>query len=52
MLRKLGLRATRVTVKTAKLIEEFCRSEAHINPANFIRNTIRDKPHRETPKLH
>jgi hypothetical protein len=35
--------ATRVTMKTAELIEEFCKRDAHVNTAGFIRDAIRDK---------
>jgi len=44
--------ATRVTVKTAELIAEFCKWDAHVNPADFIRDAIRDKLQREAPELY
>lgn len=44
--------ATRVTVKTAELIAEFCRRDAHINSADFIRDAIREKLQREAPELY
>lgn len=49
---KIKVVATRVTVKTAELIEEFCRRDAHVNRADFIRDAIRDKLQREAPKLY
>lgn len=44
--------STRVTLRLAELIEEFCRRGAHINPADFIRDAIRDKLQREAPELY
>ena len=44
--------ATRVTLKTAELIEEFCKRSAHVNPADFIRDAIRDKLRSEAPELY
>lgn len=32
-----------VTVWLADLIEGFCRSDVHLNPADLIRDAIRDK---------
>lgn len=42
---------TRVTLRLAELIEEFCRC-AYLNAADFIRHAIRDKLQREAPELH
>jgi Arc/MetJ-type ribon-helix-helix transcriptional regulator len=44
--------ATRVTLKTAELIEEFCRRDAHVNVADFVRDAIREKLQREAPELY
>ena len=44
--------ATRVTNRTAKLIEEFCRRDGHVNVADFIRDAIREKLQREAPELY
>ena len=44
--------ATRVTWKTAELIDEFCKRDAHVNTADFIRDAIRDKLWREAPELY
>jgi hypothetical protein len=44
--------ATRVTKKTAELIAEFCKRDTHVNPADFIRDAIRDKLQREAPELY
>ena len=44
--------ATRVTMKTAELIVEFYKRDAHVNPADFIRDVIRDKLQREAPELY
>jgi hypothetical protein len=43
--------ATQVTVKTAELIDEFCLRDGHVNVADFIRDAIREKLHREAPEL-
>ena len=44
--------ATRVTPQLAKLIKEICRRDAHVNPADFIRDAIREKIRRDTPELY
>jgi Arc/MetJ-type ribon-helix-helix transcriptional regulator len=44
--------ATRVTKKTAELIAEFCKRDTHVNPADFIRDAIRDKLQKEAPELY
>ncbi len=44
--------ATRVTNRTAELIEEFCRRDGHVNVADFIRDAIREKLQREAPELY
>jgi hypothetical protein len=44
--------ATRVTMKTAELIAEFCKRDTHVNPADFIRDAIRDKLQREATELY
>lgn len=44
--------STRVTLRLADLIEEFCRRDAHLNVADFIRDAIRDKLQGEAPELH
>lgn len=43
--------STRVTLRLAELIEKFCE-HAHLNPADFIRDAIRDKLQREAPDLY
>lgn len=42
---------TRVTLRLADLIDEFCKC-AYLNPADFIRDAIRDKLQREAPELY
>ena len=44
--------ATRVTVRTGELIDEFCRRDGHVNVADFIRDAIREKLQREAPELY
>lgn len=44
--------ATRVTNKTAELIEEFCRRNGYVNVADFFRDAIREKLQREAPELY
>ena len=51
-LEKTKVVATRVTLKTAELIAEFCKRDAHVNTADFIRDAIRDKLWREAPELY
>ena len=44
--------STRVTLRLAALIEEFCKRDAHLNPADFIRDAIRHKLQKEAPDLY
>ena len=44
--------ATRVTPQMAELIKEICRRDAHVNPADFIRDAVREKIQRDAPELY
>ena len=44
--------ATRVTPQLAELIKEICRRDAHVNPADFIRDAVREKIQRDAPELY
>lgn len=44
--------ATRVTPQLAELIREICRRDAHVNPADFIRDAVREKIQRDAPELY
>lgn len=39
--------STRVTLRLAKLIEEFCRGDLHLNPADLERAWLRSKSWRQ-----
>ncbi len=43
--------ATRVTQRFAELIEEYCRQDAHVNPADLIRDALREKMQHDAPEL-
>lgn len=49
---KTRVMATRVTERFAKLIEEYCRQDAHVNAADLIRDALREKIQREAPELY
>jgi len=34
------------------LSEEYCRRDAHVNPADFIRDAIREKIEKDAPELY
>ena len=44
--------ATRVTRRCAELIEKYCSQDAHLNPADLIRDAIREKIQREAPEFY
>jgi len=44
--------ATRVTPQLAELIKDICRRDAHVNPADFIRDAVREKIQRDAPELY
>lgn len=44
--------ATRVTDPLAKLIERYLKMDAHVSPADFIRDAIREKIQRDAPHLY
>jgi len=50
--RKTKIVATRVTLNLAKLIEEYCKRDAHVNLADFLRDAIREKLQRDVPELY
>lgn len=49
---KLKVVSTRVTEPLARAIEEYLRIDAHVSPADFIRDAIREKLKRDVPKLY
>jgi Arc/MetJ-type ribon-helix-helix transcriptional regulator len=49
---KLKVVSTRVTEPLAKVIEEYLRIDAHVSPADFIRDAIREKIKRDAPYLY
>jgi hypothetical protein len=44
--------ATRVTLRFAQLLEQYCSQDAHVNLADLIRDAIREKIQREAPELY
>ena len=42
----------RVTERFAELIKKYCELDAHINPADFIRDAVREKIQRDAPELY
>ena len=52
MKNKTKVIGTRVTMHLAKLIEEYCHRDCHVNPADFIRDAIREKIQWEAPELY
>jgi Arc/MetJ-type ribon-helix-helix transcriptional regulator len=49
---KTKIVATRVTLSLDELIEEYCKRDAHVNRADFVRDAIREKLQREVPELY
>jgi len=49
---KLKVISTRVTAPLAKAIEEYLRMDAHVSPADFVRDAIREKLKRDAPQLY
>lgn len=49
---KTKVLATRVTDPLAKVIEEYLRRDAHVSPADFLRDAIREKIKRDAPELY
>jgi len=42
--------ATRITINLAKLIEDHCKGDSHVNTADFVRDAIREKLQRDAPE--
>jgi Arc/MetJ-type ribon-helix-helix transcriptional regulator len=42
----------RVTEKLADLIKKYCNLDMHNNPADFMRDALREKIKRDAPELH
>ena len=49
---KTKVLATRVTEPLAKVIEEYLRRDAHVSPADFLRDAVREKLKRDAPRLY
>jgi len=49
---KLKVVSTRVTEPLARAIEEYLRIDAHVSPADFIRDAIREKLKNDAPELY
>jgi len=49
---KLIVVSTRVTKPLAKAIEKYLQIDAHVTPADFIRDAIREKLKRDVPHLY
>jgi Arc/MetJ-type ribon-helix-helix transcriptional regulator len=49
---KLKVVSTRVTEPLAKAIEEYLHMDAHVSPADFVRDAIREKLKRDAPQLY
>lgn len=43
--------ACRVSEKFAELVKEYCRLDMHLNPADLLRDSLREKIQRERPDL-
>jgi hypothetical protein len=44
--------ACRVSPKFAELVKKFCKQDFHVNQADLMRDSIREKISREAPKLY
>ena len=49
---KLKVVSTRITESLAQIIEEYLQLDAHVTPADFFRDAIREKLKRDTPDLY
>lgn len=49
---KLKVISTRITEPLARVIEEYMKMDAHVTPADFVRDAIREKLKRDTPELY
>jgi Arc/MetJ-type ribon-helix-helix transcriptional regulator len=41
----------RVPEKLAEVIKRYCQADMHLNPADFVRDAIREKLKRDAPEL-
>ena len=49
---KLKVIATRVTEPLWRVIQEYLSMDAHVTPADFLRDAIREKLKRDAPQLY
>ena len=42
----------RVPERFAEIIQKFCSLDAHVNPADFLRDALREKVKRDAPILY
>ena len=50
--RKLRVISTRITEPLAEVIEEYLRRDAHVTPADLLRDALREKLKRDVPDLY
>ena len=44
--------ACRVSKRFAKVVKEYCDLDAHLNPADVLRDSMREKIQRDAPDLY
>jgi len=52
MERKLKVVSTRITEPLVSVMEKYLEIDAHVSPADFIRDAIREKLKRDVPDLY
>jgi len=50
--RRTVVMSCRVSRRFAELIKRFCQLDGHINPADLLRDSVREKIQREAPELY
>jgi len=49
---KLKVMSTRITESLARVVEEYLRIDAHVGPADLLRDALREKLKRDVPDLY
>ena len=49
---KLKVMSTRITEPLSRVVEEYLRRDAHVSPADLLRDALREKLKRDAPNLY
>ena len=52
LIRETTVLSCRVSKRFADLVKEYCRLDMHLNPADLLRDAVREKIEKDAPDLY